>query len=298
MVFKKGHKSHALRLLGLLLGLICLVGAVAYFVNSSTEQTSKVSFKAAGMQYKKHFTFTGIRSLPDVSMEGNQRKNTSSPTSSWNDKSQNSTNKSSLTAETKQVKKSTIVSAEKPSDVKETVKTSSDLQVFSSFDCVKSIPTALVDYISNMFLNEYRRSHKDFHSQQRMEKTIPLLKQLSINCGIDQNCSTLFQYDKQYGSNTTADNTYQRKEVFYCCPSVYSSTNESISKVCKGAQSHARKSVFRESKSSTFLGWVIELVGFAIVCNLIEIFIDSRKDKCEQQPLYDKCCKEEINGQR
>ena len=30
---------------------------------------------------------------------------------------------------------------------------SSDLQVLSSFDCEKSIPTVLLDYISNMFKN-------------------------------------------------------------------------------------------------------------------------------------------------
>ena len=64
-VFKKGHKSHALRVLGILLGGMALIGMLAYFINSSTEKTSKVSFKAAGVKYKEHFTVSGIFSHPD-----------------------------------------------------------------------------------------------------------------------------------------------------------------------------------------------------------------------------------------
>ena len=111
-----------------------------------------------------------------------------------------------------------------------------------------------------MFVNEYGRSHKDFHSQNRIESTLPLLKQFNISCGSDQNCSSLFQYDKQYALNTTADNTYLRENVFYCCPSVHSTTNETISKVCKHAQTVAGKSVFRESKDPTFLGRVTKVL--------------------------------------
>ena len=107
-----------------------------------------------------------------------------------------------------------------------------------------------------MFLSEYGRSHKDFHFQNKIDETLPLLKQFNINCGIDQNCSSSFQYDKQYGLNTTADNTFLRKDVFYCCPSVQSSTNETISNICKRAQTVVGKSVFRDSKDSTFLGRV------------------------------------------
>ena len=49
------------------------------------------------------------------------------------------------------------------------------------------------------------------------------------------------------------------EELFYCCPSVHNLTNETISEVCKRAQAIAGRSVFRESKESTFLEWVIEL---------------------------------------
>ena len=139
----------------------------------------------------------------------------------------------------------------------EKMETSSDLQVLSSFDCVKSIPAVLLDYVSSMFINEYGKSHEDFHSQYETEETLLLLEQFNVNCDIDQNCSALFQYDKQYGLNTTADKTFLKKGVFYCCPSVHSLTNQTVSDVCKQAQKIAGKSVFRESKNSTFLERVI-----------------------------------------
>ena len=251
------------------------IGMVAYFINYSTEQTSKVSFKAAGLQYRKHFTFTETSSLPGVTVGEKQHQIRSSSELIVHGKSQNSTKKNSLVAKTEQAKtstKSVLTTAEKESEAKENLKASTDLQVISSFDCVKSIPTVLLDYMSTMFLNEYGQSHTDFHSQYRIDETLPLLKQFNISCGIDQNCSTLFQYDKQYGLSTTADNTFLRKEVFYCCPSVHSSENETISNICKRAQKIAGKSVFRESKDSTFLGWVIKVVFFIIRSKVLLTF--------------------------
>ena len=236
---------------------------IAFLISSSTEQTNKVSFKAAGVKYKEHFIVSEILSVPD---EPNDQKTRYflPPSSSQlgNDRSQNSTNKFSFVEETEQVKKSTnstLNIAEKLSVVKENMETSSDLQVLSSFDCVKSIPSVLLDYISTMFLNEYGRSHKDFHSKQSIDETLPLLKQFNINCGIDQDCSTLFQYDKKYGLHTSADKTFKPKELFYCCPSVHSLTNATISDVCKRANTVAQKTIFRESKDSTFLGRVKEI---------------------------------------
>ena len=247
LTFKKGHKSLALRLLGVLLGFTALVGTIAYFISSSTEQTNKVSFKAAGLNYKKHFIVPGMLGIPDTSTEKIQTPEQKVQEILKNFfqalKDENSTN-SSLTRETKQ------------SEAEEKMEMDLDLQVISNFDCVKSVPSVLVNYLSTMFQNEYGRSHKDFHSQHKIDEPLPLLKQFNINCGIDQNCSSSFQYDKQYGLNTTADNTFLRKDVFYCCPSVQSSTNETISNICKRAQTVVGKSVFRDSKDSTFLGRV------------------------------------------
>ena len=234
------------------------IGMVAYFINYNTEQTNKVSFKAAGIKYKEQYTVAEVISLSDVPTEEKQQKNTSSSTLIRDGKNRNSTDKNSPIVENERNKNSTKSTLSNWKHFLENTGISSDLQVLSSFDCVKSIPIVLVEYISKMFLNEYGRSHKDIHSVHRIDETIPLLKQFNINCGIDQNCSALFQYDKQYGLNTTADNTYQRKEVFYCCPSIHSSTNETISNLCKHAQTVTGKSVFRESKESAFLERVIE----------------------------------------
>ena len=266
MVFKKGQKSHALRLLGMLLGVMALAGIIGYSISSSTEQTNKVSFKAAGVQYKQQLTVTKIASLPDGSSEEKQRKNLSSSLSVLDGKSQNSTNKNRFVGKAKQVKSlnTSLIRAQKQPEAKEIIKMSLDLQVLSSFDCVKSIPTVLVDYISTMFRNEYGRSHKDFHSEHKIDETIPQLEQFNINCGVDQNCSALFQYDKQYSLNTTADKTYFREDIFYCCPSVHSWKNETTSKVCKRAQAVAGKSVFRESKDPTFLKWVTKPTTYVI----------------------------------
>ena len=259
MLSKRGHKSHALRLLGILLSVIASFGMVAYFINHSTEQTKKVSFKAAGVQYRDHFT--EIMSFSEMPLVEKKRKNTSSSTSMQNTKSRNSTNENNSTTKPLREENSPLTRVVKqPQAVHDTV-VSTDLQVLSSFDCVKSIPAVLLDYVSSMFINEYGKSHEDFHSQYETEETLLLLEKFNINCDIDQNCSALFQYDKQYGLNTTADNTFQRQGIFYCCPSAHSLTNQTISDVCKRAQTVAGKSVFRESKDSTFLGWVIEFMG-------------------------------------
>ena len=80
IVFKRGHKSHALRLFGLSLCFMVSIGMIAFITNSSTEQTNKISFKAAGVKYKEHFTVPKTFSQ-DVPIEQKQRKNTSSSTS-------------------------------------------------------------------------------------------------------------------------------------------------------------------------------------------------------------------------
>ena len=230
---------------------MALAGIIAYFINYSTEQTNKVSFKAAGVKYKQHFKVSELSSLPDLPADKKQKpeqkkqKILKNVFQALNDG--NSTN-SSFTKELKQ------------SQSEENLEVGLDLQVFSSFDCVKSIPTVLLDYTSTMFRNEYGKSHKDFHSEYEIEETIPLLEKFNINCDIDQNCSALFQFDKHYGLHTSADKTFKRNELFYCCPSVHSLTNVTINNACKSAQTAARKSIFRESKDSTFLGGVILVV--------------------------------------
>ena len=267
MIFKKGHKSNALRLFGFILAIIATSAVVAYFLNNSTEQTNRVSYKAAGLKYKEQYTVADRLSLPVNLID---------------DESQNSKNKHNLVSKTQQsvqqlLKKffqavedekstnSSLARETEQPNVVDMTEMSPDLQVLSSFDCVKSIPTVLIDYISTLFLNEYGKSHEDFHSQNRIDETIPLLKQLNINCGVGQNCSTMFQYDKQYGIDTTADNTFLSEGVFYCCPSVHSSPNETISNICKRGQTVTGKSVFRESKDSTFMGRAIELSTYNLL---------------------------------
>ena len=252
MVFQKGHKSKALRLFGIILVSCTSIGLVAYFINLSTEQTNKVSFKSAGLQYRKYFKAVEIMSLPDTSIEENQtprkyvRKILKKVFVNGTEHLMSVEEPKSINASLKRVVKEPLAT--------ETPEISSDLKVLSSFDCVKSIPKVLLDYISNMFISEYGRSHQDFHSQNKIDETLPLLKQFNINCGVDQNCSASFQYDRQYGLNTSEDKTYVTKDVFYCCPKDHSLTNKiSISDVCEVAKTIDGKSVFRESKESTFL---------------------------------------------
>ena len=245
IITKKGHKSSALRLLGIIIAVFASFGMIAYSMNKSIEKTNKVSFKAAGQEYRKQFKVVEIKSLP-VAIE---EKHTT----------EKDLQKGNFSKALK-VKKSTNSSSPRVVKQLATKKTeiSLDLQVLSSFDCVRSIPTILLDYISNTFLHEYGRSHKDFHSQHEIDETLPLLSQFNISCNIDQNCSALFQYDKQYGISTTADKTYSRPDVFYCCPSVHRIRNQTISNVCEQAQTITGKSIFRESKNSAFLERVIE----------------------------------------
>ena len=241
------------------------IGIVAYYMNHSTEQTNKVSFKAARIKYREQYRVEEIMSPPVVSTNKKQRQNTSSFALIQNAKYPNSTNKPNLVAETTKTDETLTNSSLTKPVVKQSIavkKTliSSDLQVLSSFDCIRSIPAVLLDYTSNMFLNEYGQSHKDFHSLHRINETLPLLKRFNINCDVDQNCSTSFQYDKSYGVSTTGDETYIKQDLFYCCPSVHNETDQAISDVCKRAQKIVGKSIFRESKNSTFLERVIELI--------------------------------------
>ena len=261
-VFKKGHKTSALRLFGTILVVSALFAVVAYFINLSIEQTNKVSFKSAGVQYRRQFTIVEGTSLQDGPTEKKQtskvdeRKVLKKVFVNGTYYFMSVKNKQSTNSSLKRVVK-------QPVDT-EKIEISSDLQVLSSFDCVKSIPTVLLDYISNTFLTEYGRSHTDFHSQHRVDKTLPLLKSFNINCGIGQKCSTLFQYDQQYGLNTTSNNTYLREDIFYCCPSAHNKMDQTISDVCMRAHEIVEKSVFRESKNSTFLEWVIYLVPYTV----------------------------------
>ena len=249
IISKKGHKSSALRLLGIIIAVFASFGMIAYSMNKSIGKTNKVSFKAAGLKYRKQFKVVEIKSLPDAAIEEKQR-------------TEKDLQKVSNFSKAPEVKKSTNSSSTRVVKQLATEKTdiSLDLQVLSSFDCVRSIPTILLDYISNTFLHEYGRSHKDFHSQHEIDETLPLLNQFNISCNTDQNCSAFFQYDKQYGISTTADKTYSRPDVFYCCPSVHLIRNQTISNVCEQAQTVTGKSIFRESKNSVFLERVIEKI--------------------------------------
>ena len=252
MIFKKGHKSDALLLLGVLFCIVVSIGTTAYFMIDNTEETNKVSIKAAGVDYRKQYTVAELMSVPDIATGVRQRKNISSIRNGSNINSTSETEQEHNSALTRELK------LKQPKTIKST-KISSDLKVLSSFDCVKSIPTVLLDYISTTFLTEYGLSYTDFHSQYKFDKRLPLLKSFNINCGTDQNCSTLFQYDKQYGLNTTANNTYQREDMFYCCPNVHSKTNQTLTETCKHAQTVAGKSVFRESTKPLFLELVEQL---------------------------------------
>ena len=258
LLFKKGHKSSATRLFAMIIIVFSSTGLIAYFINLSIEKTNKVSFKAAGVQYRKHFTAVEVMRLPDTPIEErktprkNERKVLKKVLVNGTDYF--------MSIEVKKSSNSSLKRVVKHPMAFEKMETSSDLQVLSSFDCGKSIPTVLLDYISNMFINEYGKSHGDFYFQQKVDETLPLLKELNINCGLDHNCSTSFQYDKQYGLQTTEDKTFHRKGVFYCCPSIHSLTNATISNVCKSAQTTTQKSIFRESNDSTFLGRVTKFL--------------------------------------
>ena len=129
------------------------VWMVGYFINYSTEQTNKVSFKAAGFKYREQYTMEKIKNLPDMPIEEEKQKNTNSSKSMQNEFNNNQVliNKNNLIAETKKDENFTKTSLAKVK-VKQSFtakNTESDVQVLSSFDCVKAIPTVLIDYISH-----------------------------------------------------------------------------------------------------------------------------------------------------
>ena len=122
-----------------------------------------------------------------------------------------------------------------------------DLSVLSSFDCSRPFPQTLHSYIDNTFKTEFQLSHDDIHQKRPDEESLPVLMDVQTNCTVDSECQTLFEYDKQYGINTTVDNVRKVNDMFLCCP------HESASNRCKQAKSIIRKSSVREAKSPVLL---------------------------------------------
>ena len=82
------------------------------------------------------------------------------------------------------------------------------------------------------------------------EQILPLLTDVSTSCKFGQGCTTTFEYDKQYGTNTTFDNKLLVNGSFYCCSYADGAADP---RVCQEAKLKQDKSTLRESKEPVLL---------------------------------------------
>ena len=107
--------------------------------------------------------------------------------------------------------------------------------------------------ITNTFRSQSKLSRNDNHknyNDSAKEEILPLLTDVSTSCKFGQGCTTTFEYDKQYGTNTTFDNKLIVNGSFYCCSYAAGSVDP---KVCQEAKLKKDKSTLRESKEPVLL---------------------------------------------
>ena len=126
----------------------------------------------------------------------------------------------------------------------------------SSFNCSDSFPKTLHTYIDYTFKNEFQLSHDDIHQKRPDKENLPVLISVRTHCTIDEGCQTLFEYDKQYGINTTFDNVRKVNDMFLCCP------HENDSGRCEQAKPDIAKSSVREAKRPVLLETVSNSISF------------------------------------
>ena len=230
-------------------GCMAVIGIIGAGISRSIESTNKYSFRAVGLLHRKGnkdlkrnepiLDFIGNETVRNLSSSVNSTKD-SNFMSSTTEKSlmvlyQNLKNDSSSDLQRNQ----TNLELQAENDL-------NDLLPFSSFDCFLTFPKSITDYINNTFIEQFNLSHVDiFSDQHENEQELPLLKSVFTSCYADQICSTFFEYDKQYGTDTSHDNVIQVNDIFHCCS--YDQINQT-SETCKKAKPSIKKSILSHSK--------------------------------------------------
>ena len=240
-----GFKSRSLSFM--LVGCLCLalIAVVAFEMNNSIDKTGKYTFKALGLMHRKRHQIKKpefVDQAATYSAESNE------------------TDLNATVEETTMFPDWLLVTENVTSDQKldnrtfptiNEVSTLNKLLPFSSFDCFLEFPQSITDYINTTFLEEYIQLHKDINEKEKGDiEQLPLLESVRTTCFSDQNCTTYFEYDKQYGINTSHDNVLEITKIFYCCPFKQINTT---SEICKYAEPVIERSLMRESKNPLLL---------------------------------------------
>ena len=246
---REGFKSRAFVIMLCAFGCMAVIGIIGAGMSRSIESTNKYSFRAVGLLHRKgdrdrkrnklFLDFIGNETVKNLSNSANTTKDPSfiNSTTEINlmDLYQSSKNDSSLDLQRNQ----TNLEIEVENDL-------NDLLLFSSFDCFLTFPSSITDYINNTFIEQFNLSHVDiFSDQHENEQELPLLKSVFTSCYADQICTTFFEYDKQYGIDTSHDNVIQVNDIFHCCS--YDQINQT-SETCKKAKPSIEKSILSHSK--------------------------------------------------
>ena len=278
---EKGHKSKAFRILCMMIIILTLIGLLAHLMQTSIDSTDKFSFKGAGTVYRRRYTM--YKELPkELHLTESDLKRRK--LNEILDKiliELDSKNETLSKSKQKQSSNQTHLKKASNNEIK-SVETgqNKEFRVLSSFDCNGSIPSAFLNYVSNTFTSEYRRSYADFNpkdtsiqfsldkitpelrTMNNFTQSFPNLTDVRINCVLGQPCQTLFKYDKQRGLDkqypkenifSGADKILPRENIFYCCPPVDYFTSQTVTKECNEAKTIIEKSAFRQSKKPFLL---------------------------------------------
>ena len=94
-----------------------------------------------------------------------------------------------------------------------------DLSALTSFNCSETFPQFIADYIDDTFTQNHDAILDDMSTHHRYENNseqLPRLLSTSTHCDRDNDCMTVFDYNKPY--SIQLDPEFKRnKTLFYCC---------------------------------------------------------------------------------
>ena len=97
-------------------------------------------------------------------------------------------------------------------------KQSMDLSVLTSFSCNETFPEFIADYIDDTFTQNHDAILSDMstHHRYKQNEMLPRLLSTHTECDQDNDCLTVFDYNKPYGIQL--DLQFKRnKTLFHCC---------------------------------------------------------------------------------
>ena len=105
-----------------------------------------------------------------------------------------------------------------------------DLSALTSFNCSETFPQFIADYIDDTFTQNHDAILDDMSTHHRYEynsEQLPRLLSTQTQCDRDDDCMTVFNYDKPY--SIQLDVEFKRdKTLFHCCDPMLTNPIEDV----------------------------------------------------------------------